>query len=55
VVNISRLKVAPFIDVYNVLNSNAEQNIVWASGASYLRPTAIVPPRIARIGAKLNW
>jgi len=55
VISISGVKVAPFIDVYNVLNANPEQTIVWASGSSFLRPTAIVPPRIARIGAKVNW
>ena len=49
------LKVGPFLDVYNMFNTNAEQNITWASGASFLRPTAIVPPRVARIGAKVSW
>ena len=51
----SGVKVGPFLDVYNIFNTNAEQNITWASGASYLRPTAIVPPRVARIGAKVTW
>jgi hypothetical protein len=51
----SSLKVGPFFDVYNMFNTNAEQNITWASGASFLRPTAIVPPRVARIGAKVSW
>jgi outer membrane receptor protein involved in Fe transport len=45
----------PFVDVYNVLNANPVQNMIWASGSSFLRPTAIVPPRVARIGAKVNW
>jgi len=49
------VKVGPFVDVYNIFNTNAEQNITWASGASFLRPTAIVPPRVARIGAKVTW
>jgi hypothetical protein len=52
---ISIMSPAPFIDVYNVLNTNADQNVVWASGASFLRPTAIVPPRVARLGMKINW
>jgi hypothetical protein len=55
VITFGGLKVGPFLDVYNMLNANAEQNIIWASGASFLRPTAIVPPRIARIGAKVSW
>lgn len=49
------IKVGPFIDVYNMFNTNAEQNITWASGSSFLRPTAIVPPRVARLGAKITW
>ncbi len=49
------IKVGPFLDVYNMFNTNAEQNITWASGSSYLRPTAIVPPRVARLGAKVSW
>ncbi len=49
------LTVSPFIDLYNVLNANPVQNMTWASGTSYLRPTNIVPPRVARLGAKINW
>lgn len=49
------IKLGPFIDVYNIFNANPEQNIIWSSGSSFLRPTAIVPPRVLRIGAKLNW
>jgi hypothetical protein len=51
----SGIKVGPFLDVYNIFNTNPEQNITWASGASFLRPTAIVPPRVGRIGAKVTW
>jgi len=49
------LTVAPFVDVYNVLNANPVQNMTWASGASFLRPTNIIPPRVLRVGAKVNW
>ena len=49
------LTVSPFFDLYNVFNANPVQNTTWASGASFLRPTNIVPPRVARIGAKVNW
>jgi hypothetical protein len=48
-------RVAAFIDVFNLLNANPDQNISWVSGASFLRPLVIVPPRIARIGMKLDW
>jgi hypothetical protein len=47
-------RVAGFVDLFNVFNTNAEQNASWSSG-SFLRPLTIVPPRIARIGAKLEW
>ena len=46
---------AAFVDVFNVFNANPEQNVVLSSGASYLRPISILSPRIARIGAKLDW
>ena len=48
-------RVAAFVDVFNVFNANPEQNVVMSSGASYLRPIGILSPRIARIGAKLDW
>jgi hypothetical protein len=51
----ANFSVAPFMDIYNVLNANPVQNQTWASGSSYLRPTNIVPPRLLRLGAKVNW
>lgn len=48
-------KIGPFVDLYNVFNANPEQTITWNSGASFMRPTAIVPPRVLRIGVKVNW
>jgi hypothetical protein len=48
-------RVSGFIDVYNMFNSNPEQNMSWASGSAYLRPLNIIPPRIARFGAKFEW
>ena len=47
-------RIALFIDVFNVLNANAELNISWVSG-SFLQPLSIVPPRIARVGARFDW
>ena len=43
------------LDIYNIFNTNAEQEIATGSGASYLRPVAITAPRIARVGIKLDW
>lgn len=48
-------KISGFFDLFNMFNANPEQNLSWVSGTSYLRPLNIVPPRIARIGAKLEW
>ena len=48
-------RLSGFFDIFNMLNSNAEQNINWASGPSFLRPLTIVPPRIVRIGVRLDW
>jgi hypothetical protein len=44
-----------FFDVYNIFNTNAEQEITITSGASFLRPVAITAPRIARLGVKFVW
>ena len=54
-VTIRSRRVAVFLDVFNIFNANPEQSLVQGSGATFLRPTVIVPPRVARIGAKLEW
>jgi len=48
-------RLSPFLDIYNLTNSNPEQDITVSSGSSYLRPINIVPPRLMRIGAKFDW
>jgi carboxypeptidase family protein len=47
-------RIAGFVDVFNLLNANPEQTTSWSSG-TFLRPLSIVPPRIARLGIKLDW
>lgn len=47
-------RVAGFVDVFNLLNANPEPNAIWSS-ESFLQPISILPPRIVRIGAKLEW
>ena len=42
-------------DVYNLFNSNADQMLTTSSGAAWQRPTAITGPRVARLGARLEW
>ena len=44
-----------FVDGYNLTNTNAAQNINWGSGANFLQPTTIIPPRLFRFGAKFDW
>jgi hypothetical protein len=48
-------RLMPFFDLYNVTNNNAEQNLTVSSGASWLRPINIVPPRVMRVGMKFDW
>jgi len=52
---VRKTRLSPFIDIYNLTNANAIQNTSWSSGSSFLRPLAIVPPRVLRIGARLDW
>ena len=47
--------ISVFFDLYNMFNENPEQNIQSSSGTAFLRPLSIVPPRLFRIGAKLNF
>ena len=46
-------------DVFNLLNSNAPNQLVLASGPTYLYATGvnggILPPRIGRIGARFSF
>jgi outer membrane receptor protein involved in Fe transport len=55
VTKLRRTRVSPFVDVYNLTNANPIQNTSWSSGSSFLRPLAIVPPRVWRVGAKFDW
>jgi hypothetical protein len=44
-----------FFDVYNIFNTNAEQDLTIASGASWMRPTLVTSPRVVRLGVRLQW
>lgn len=44
-----------FVDVYNITNSDAAQNITWNSGSAYRLPTSVIGPTIVRFGVKLDW
>jgi hypothetical protein len=48
-------RVALRLNVYNVLNVNSVISRVFQSGRSFLRPTAIVPPRIAEVDVSYRF
>jgi hypothetical protein len=47
--------ISVFFDIYNMFNANPAQNLQWSSGTAWNRPLSVVPPRLARIGAKVNF
>lgn len=47
--------ISVFFDLYNMFNENPAQNLQWSSGTAFDRPLSIVPPRLARLGVKLNF
>ena len=53
--HLSVIMLTGFADLYNIFNTNANQAMTTSSGASFLRPTAITPPRIARFGVKFRF
>jgi hypothetical protein len=55
VVQVNRSRVSGFFDVYNIFNANQPQTLTTTSGSAWLFPSAITPPRIARVGVKLAW
>ena len=48
-------KVGLFFDMFNTFNSNVAINENWRSGASFLKATTVMPPRIVKFGAKFDW
>jgi hypothetical protein len=53
--NIGTQRLSIDADVYNVLNNNDATSMTVASGPSFGRITAIVPPRVARIGFSYHF
>ena len=49
------VRVRAFLDLFNITNSNAVETRTVTTGTSFLRPTAVLPPRAARIGARLQF
>jgi hypothetical protein len=48
-------KVAFRLNVYNVMNANTVTGITALSGSSFLKPTDILPPRIAELSASYSF
>jgi hypothetical protein len=44
-----------FFDLYNIFNDNGDQAVTAASGSSFLTPSNITPPRVARVGVKFSF
>lgn len=44
-----------FLDVYNITNTNAVQDMTVSYGANFLRPSLISGPRIARVGVRFEF
>ena len=49
------MRVRGFFDLFNITNSNAAEARTITTGHAFLRPTAILAPRTARIGARFSW
>jgi hypothetical protein len=49
------LRLRGFFDLFNITNSNAAETRTITTGSSFLRPTAILAPRTARLGARFSW
>ncbi|MFN7976754.1 MAG: carboxypeptidase regulatory-like domain-containing protein [Vicinamibacterales bacterium] len=51
----NRIRFRGFLDFFNITNSHASETISRATGASFLRPTAILAPFTSRVGFRLLW
>ena len=49
------MRVRLFLDLFNITNSHASETITQSTGVNFLRPTAIVAPRVARVGFRFMW
>jgi hypothetical protein len=49
------IRVRGFFDLFNVTNSNAVETRTTTTGTAFLRPTAVLAPRTARVGVRFGW
>ncbi len=45
------MRIRGFFDLFNITNSNAAETRTVSTGTAFLRPTAVLAPRTARLGA----
>jgi hypothetical protein len=51
----NRVRTRLFFDLFNITNSHASETISRATGLGYLKPSAILAPRTARLGFRFLW
>ena len=49
------MRIRGFFDLFNITNSNAVETRTTTTGTAFLRPTAVLAPRTARLGARFSW
>jgi hypothetical protein len=49
------MRIRGFLDLFNITNSNAAETRTASTGTSFLRPTAVLAPRTARLGARFSF
>jgi hypothetical protein len=49
------VRIRGLFDLFNITNSNAVETRTLTTGTSFLRPTAILAPRTARLGVRLSF
>jgi hypothetical protein len=50
-----RTRARLFLDIFNITNSHASETISIATGLGYQKPSAILAPITARLGARFLW
>jgi hypothetical protein len=51
----NRVRPRLFLDLFNLTNSAAGETITRTTGSNFLRPSAILAPRTARMGFRFLW
>jgi hypothetical protein len=50
-----RIRLGAYLEMFNVLNANTATAIVWTTGPRFEHPVQVLPPRVARLGAKFSF